>query len=62
MKPSAYYDHIKDVMEELAKFTMITRDITPYLAHRYGERRERAQELSACVNQASIGREGQRFG
>ena len=54
MKPSAYYDRVVDVMEELLKFTLITRDIAPYLVDRYSERKESAQELSTRVNQASI--------
>ncbi len=54
MKPSAYYDRVVDVMEELVKFTLITRDIAPYLVDRYSERKESAQELSARVNQGSI--------
>ncbi len=28
-KPSAYYDRIVDVMEELMKFTLLTRDVAP---------------------------------
>lgn len=39
MKPSAYYDRIVDVMEELVKFTLLTRDRSEYLVDRYSERR-----------------------
>ena len=54
MKPSAYFDRVVDVMEELVKFTLLTRDIAPYLVDRYSERKESAQELSKRVNQKSI--------
>jgi arsenic resistance protein ArsH len=54
MKPSAYYDRVVDVMEELVKFTLLTRDITPYLVDRYSERKESAEELSRRVNQNKI--------
>jgi len=54
MKPSAYYDRVVDVMEELVKFTLLTRDAAPYLADRYSERRESADALSQRVNQRSI--------
>jgi arsenical resistance protein ArsH len=54
MKPSAYYDRVVDVMEELMKFTLLTRDISPYLVDRYSERKESAEELSKRVNQKSI--------
>ena len=54
MKPSAYYDRVVDVMEELIKFTLLTRDIAPYLVDRYSERKESADELSMRVNQKSI--------
>lgn len=50
MKRSAYYDRIVDVMEELMKFTLLTRDLAPYLTDRYSERIETAAELSARVN------------
>ncbi|WP_020177245.1 arsenical resistance protein ArsH [Methyloferula stellata] len=39
MKPSAYYDRVVDVMEELVKFTLLTRGISPYLTNRYSERK-----------------------
>lgn len=54
MKPSAYYDRIVDVMEELFKFTLMTRDVAGYLLDRYSERKESAQDLSKRVNQKSI--------
>ena len=54
MKPSAYYDRIVDVMEELMKFTLLTRDVAPYLADRYSERKESAEALSLRVQQAAL--------
>ena len=54
MKPSAYYDRVVDVMEELVKFTLLTRDMAPYLVDRYSERKESAEELSKRVNQKTI--------
>ncbi|WP_408606320.1 arsenical resistance protein ArsH [Aquidulcibacter paucihalophilus] len=52
MKPSPYYDRIVDVMEELIKFTLLTRDQAPYLVDRYSERKESADALMARVNSA----------
>nr|WP_315226904.1 arsenical resistance protein ArsH [uncultured Albidiferax sp.] len=54
MKPSAYYDRVVDVVEELVKFTLLTRDASPYLVDRYSERKESAEALSQRVNQKSI--------
>ncbi|WP_432697532.1 arsenical resistance protein ArsH [Marinobacterium sp. YM272] len=54
MKPSPYYNRIVDVMEELVKFTLLTRDRKAYLTDRYSERVETADELSKRVNQRSI--------
>ena len=54
MKPSAYYERVVDVMEELVKFTLLTRDVAAYLVDRYSERRESAAELSRRVNQRLI--------
>lgn len=54
MKPSSYYDRVVDVMEELFKFTLLTRDLGPYLLDRYSERKEGAEKLSKRVNQSAI--------
>jgi len=54
MKPSGFYDRIVDVMEELVKFTLLTRDRSDYLTDRYSERKESAEELMERVNQRSL--------
>lgn len=51
MKSSSYFDRIVDVMEELYKFTLLTRGQKQYLTNRYSERKESAEELSKRVNQ-----------
>jgi arsenic resistance protein ArsH len=45
---------VVDVMEELMKFTLLTREVSPYLVDRYSERREHAIDLSSRANQRSI--------
>lgn len=50
MKPSSYYDRVVDVMEELVKFTLLTRDVSAYLTERYSERKESAAALVRRVN------------
>lgn len=54
MKPSAYYDRLVDVMEELVKFTWLTRDVAPYLTDRYSERKEAAAALEARLALGAI--------
>ncbi len=49
MKPSSYYDRVVDVMEELVRFTWLTRDRAELLANRYSERREAAQKSIAAL-------------
>ncbi|MFB9911048.1 arsenical resistance protein ArsH [Rhizobium paknamense] len=54
MKPSSYYDRVVDVCEELVKFTILTRDASPYLTDRYSERKEHAAELEKRVGLQSL--------
>ncbi|KPF47647.1 NADPH-dependent FMN reductase [beta proteobacterium AAP121] len=54
MKPSAYYERVVDVMEELVKFTLLTREVAPYLVDRYSERREHAEKLAARMAQSRL--------
>jgi arsenic resistance protein ArsH len=54
MKPSSYYDRLVDVVEELVKFTLLTRDISPHLVDRYSERKESLEAASARVSQQKI--------
>ena len=54
MKPSPFYNRMVDVMEELMKFTLLTRVQSTYLTDRYSERVETMEELSKRVNQQSI--------
>ena len=50
MKPSPFYNRMVDVMEELVKFTLLTRGCSVYLTHRYSERVETAEQLTNRVN------------
>lgn len=50
MRPSSYYNRIVDVMEELVKFTLLTRDLSAFLTDRYSERKETAAKLEERLN------------
>jgi arsenic resistance protein ArsH len=59
MKDSAYRDRLVDVIEELWKFTLLTRDVRDVLVDRYSERREGAAKAAPAGRpQDRIGREG----
>lgn len=55
MRPSPFYNRLVDVMEELYRFTLLTRDIKDVLVDRYSERVESHAKLSKRVNQSKRG-------
>ncbi|RKF06535.1 arsenical resistance protein ArsH [Oceaniradius stylonematis] len=54
MKPSAFYNRVVDVMEELVKFTLLTRDRSAYLTDRYSERVESVEQVHKRVSLPKI--------
>ena len=50
MKLSPFYNRMVDVMEELIKFTLLTRSCSDYLVDRYSERLETGADLIVRVN------------
>lgn len=54
MKPSSYYDRVVDVMEELVKFVLLTRERSDYLVDRYSERKESAAQAARRVSQSAL--------
>ncbi len=56
MKPSAYYDRLVDVTEELVRFTLLTRGCADYLVDRYSERKS-VQQMAGAAALTAISRE-----
>lgn len=46
MKPSSYRERVVDVMEELMRFTYLTRDAAEFLVDRYSERKPATSNIS----------------
>lgn len=55
MRPSAYYDRIVDVMEELVRFTVLLRPHGEQLVDRYSERKEAAGRALPDLAAAATG-------
>ena len=54
MKPSAYYERIVDVMEELVRFTILVRPHAVQLVDRYSERKAEGVPVDAASDLSSI--------
>lgn len=54
MRPSAYYDRVVDVMEELVKFTLLVRDRSDYLVSRYSERKGSAEAATLAASSGAV--------
>ena len=53
MRPSAYYDRMVDVMEELVRITVLMRPHAAKLVDRYSERKDEGCEVTPLTDLAS---------
>ncbi|NCP14074.1 MAG: arsenical resistance protein ArsH [Sphingomonadales bacterium] len=56
MLPSSYYDRIVDVVEELVRFTILTRPHAVRLVDRYSERKDRDEPVETPAEAAKLAR------
>ncbi|KRG39662.1 NADPH-dependent FMN reductase [Stenotrophomonas pictorum JCM 9942] len=54
MKPSPFYDRVVDVVEELVKFTLLTRGRADYLVDRYSERKGDLQAAALAAASGAV--------
>jgi len=54
MKPSAYFDRIVDVMEELVRFTVLLRPHAGQLVDRYSERKDANRPVDPAADLSAI--------
>ena len=54
MKPGPLYERVVDVMEELVKFTLLTRGSAEYLTDRYSERKAQGRPPAGAEHLAAI--------
>ncbi len=54
MRPSAYYDRIVDVLEELVRLTALPRPHVAAMTDRYSERKESDRPIDAATDLAAL--------
>ncbi|RDV01896.1 arsenical resistance protein ArsH [Undibacter mobilis] len=54
MKPSSYYERIVDVMEELVRFTVLTRPHAAHLVDRYSERKAAGKAIDPATDHSAV--------